>query len=793
MVTQSLVMPSAYRFRRCLITAQHTIREEENEYRLTRLEKSLDVSIRDTPLIKRWTAARELLRYPSAALGRANLPKMAEEYHIFRELSISLLKNELNPQVLLENPDCEELFHFVERHPPSILNRWEKRKILEALPFYLAYRLQESIDAVLICFVRKARLLRSRISEEVEDDRREESLALLERSSHHLRDIQIAIGEALSIGSPTPLQPFQKKLSRLYKDGMITLDKNRLYHLIGSRGAYTRKLAHRLVGIQFQGHEPHAKVLVEILQEILAFAPFDRKIPKDVVEKLTFLQIPQSLLVQRQVFEPVVMITLADYLWSGRVTVSMSRRFSNMWACVPTNEIQIDPVKWVSHRRKQLNKAWTIFEKEATTRDLVKEGRLHIQKPPRRLSSRADIMHQKRHEALVSKFNPVSIFEVVFSVNKSTNYLDEFKLRKQSSHKLQDEERLRATSGILLAIGMNIGIREMPIVLNNFHSVGRIQNIMENYMTKENLEAALKRLIQVWDERKMGKLWGPGQLVSVDGRVIGAFQNNLLSRYHYRKGRSGMTVYWFRRDDGIATRVKSLGNQEWEAWHVLDELLHPLTSQDLHASCGDTQGQFLALWSLSSILGKEIFARFRRPSRVLLFKPSAKNRADLKNLRTIRWDIIERGLPSIFRLAQAIKEDKVQASDILRRWYLYDDTGCDVAEVLRELGKVDRTEFLLRYACDMNLQYKIRDACNDAEAWNSFHEAIFWGNGGKLRSNNPDRHEETLLALTLLMDSIVFYNVDKYGMELKKAKAPTPVIWDHIQVLGKYQFRRRWI
>ena len=45
MVTQSLVMPSAYRFRRCLITAQHTIREEENEYRLTRLEKSLDAEV----------------------------------------------------------------------------------------------------------------------------------------------------------------------------------------------------------------------------------------------------------------------------------------------------------------------------------------------------------------------------------------------------------------------------------------------------------------------------------------------------------------------------------------------------------------------------------------------------------------------------------------------------------------------------------------------------------------------------------------------------------------------------
>jgi len=96
-------------------------------------------------------------------------------------------------------------------------------------------------------------------------------------------------------------------------------------------------------------------------------------------------------------------------------------------------------------------------------------------------------------------------------------------------------------------------------------------------------------------------------------------------------------------------------------------LLHPLAGQDLHSSCGDTQGQFLALWGLAEVLGKEILARFRRPSRVLLFKPSGENRCDLKNLRTVQWDIIERGLPGIFRLAEAIKSGKVRASEVLRK------------------------------------------------------------------------------------------------------------------------------
>jgi TnpA family transposase len=346
---------------------------------------------------------------------------------------------------------------------------------------------------------------------------------------------------------------------------------------------------------------------------------------------------------------------------------------------------------------------------------------------------------------------------------------------------------------MLITEGMNIGTREMPTVLDRKYTVGRLQSFIDNYMTKANLETALSCLLTIWDEHKMGQYWGPGHAISVDGRVIGAFQNNLLSRYHIRKGRSGMTVYWFLRDDGIPIRVKPLGNHEWEAWHVLDELLHPLAGQTLQSSCGDTQGQFLALWGLAELVDRRINARFRRPSRVLLFKPSARNRAGLLHLRTVRWDIIERGLPSMYRIADAIVSGKIRAVDVLRRWHLYDDRGCDVAEAFRELGKVDRTEFLLKYARDKELQGWIRDGCNAAEMLNSFHEAIFWGNGGKLRSNDPIRQEESLLALTLLMFSIIFYNVERYGEMLKKARAPTPVIWDHIQVLGKYQFRKQLI
>ena len=168
MVCQGLIMPSSFRFRRALGTATRKFNQEDNQHRIERIEQSLGVSLHELPVAQRWTTAQELIRYPPAQIGPANLPKMAQEYRTFRDLTAALEKNNLSPQVLIDHPDCERQFRFVERTRPSLLAKWEKNKVLEALPFYLAGRLQESIDAVLICFVRKARLLRSRVSEELE-------------------------------------------------------------------------------------------------------------------------------------------------------------------------------------------------------------------------------------------------------------------------------------------------------------------------------------------------------------------------------------------------------------------------------------------------------------------------------------------------------------------------------------------------------------------------------------------------------------------------------------------------
>jgi hypothetical protein len=45
----------------------------------------------------------------------------------------------------------------------------------------------------------------------------------------------------------------------------------------------------------------------------------------------------------------------------------------------------------------------------------------------------------------------------------------------------------------------------------------------------------------------------------------------------------------------------------------------------------------------------------------------------------------------------------------------------------------------------------------------------------------------------VIKNSGLGYNIQTYNKKLKKSRAPTPVIWDHIQVLGRYLFPRTFL
>jgi len=90
---------------------------------------------------------------------------------------------------------------------------------------------------------------------------------------------------------------------------------------------------------------------------------------------------------------------------------------------------------------------------------------------------------------------------------------------------------------------------------------------------------------------------------------------------------------------------------------------------------------------------------------------------------------------------------------------------------------------------DVDLQCEIRAGCNQAEFWNNFQDAVYWGRKGVISSNNPFRQRLSALFMMLIMNAIVFYNKACLGPRIENELGNikySPVFWQHINFLGKF-------
>ena len=289
----------------------------------------------------------------------------------------------------------------------------------------------------------------------------------------------------------------------------------------------------------------------------------------------------------------------------------------------------------------------------------------------------------------------------------------------------------------------------------------------------------------------MGLPWGTGETGAADGKSVEAPSRSLRSGHHFRHRLTGVSLYWLVRDDWIAARVGVIPAHDWESWHLLEAILKPLGGRPLRWAAGDTHGQHLALWGLAFLMGKEIRARFRGLGNVKLYGGGPGQTHPVEGVEPVRWDVVEQALPSLARLVEAVRSGLLSSEHLLRIANVYDEDGRNVMDGLRELGKAVRTAYVLRYACSEGIRQEVREACNRVEAWNAFEEAVFWGHGGRIQTTDEDRQEIDALCMQLVMNSIVFYNTERHGKELRRIRGATPLMWRHIGLVGEWRLTSR--
>ena len=316
------------------------------------------------------------------------------------------------------------------------------------------------------------------------------------------------------------------------------------------------------------------------------------------------------------------------------------------------------------------------------------------------------------------------------------------------------------------------------------------------------MKRAQATLVNYHSKLLLSSFWGDGSTSSSDGmRVqVGVSSLHADANPHYGNGK-GTTMYRFVSDKFSTFYTKIINTNARDAVHVIDGLLYHETELNIEEHYTDTAGYTDQVFGLSHLLGFKFAPRIRDISDLKLYcieKPNCYPKIEEILSSRINFKKIEDNFDDVLRLAYSIKEGKVTASLIMGKLGSYARQNA-LSTTLQEMGKIEKTIFILDYITNESLRRRIQRGLNKGEAMNALARAIFFGKRGELRERELQEQLQRASSLNVLINSISIWNttyLQKAINHLKKEqkfdekllKHISPLGWEHINFLGEYTF-----
>jgi len=359
-----------------------------------------------------------------------------------------------------------------------------------------------------------------------------------------------------------------------------------------------------------------------------------------------------------------------------------------------------------------------------------------------------------------------SIIDVLTDTEKWLGLHTAFSPLSGNDRRLDEPEKRFITT--LFCYGCNLGPTQTA---RSIKGISRRQVAWLNlrHASEERLDKAIVQVVNAYNKFDLPKYWGTGRHASADGTKWDLYEQNLLSEYHIRYGGYGGVGYYHVSDTYIALFSHFIPCGVYEAVYILDGLMSNKSDIQPDTLHGDTQAQSYPVFGLSYLLGINLMPRIRNIHDLTLFRPDKRYR--YKNIDTlfsgsINFKLIETHLRDMLRVVVSIKKGQISASTILRRLGTYSRKN-KLYFAFRELGKVVRTVFLLRYINEIELRQTIQSATNKSEEFNGFAKWLFFGGEGIIAENIRHEQRKIVKYNHLVSNMVILHNVVQMSLVLK--------------------------
>lgn len=164
--------------------------------------------------------------------------------------------------------------------------------------------------------------------------------------------------------------------------------------------------------------------------------------------------------------------------------------------------------------------------------------------------------------------------------------------------------------------------------------------------------------------------------------------------------------------------------------------------------------------------------------------------------QVVDWDLIERHWPDMMQVALSIQAGHVLPSMLLQKLGVYSRQS-SLYKAFSELGRVERTLFLLEYMSDADMRQHIRAETTKVESYHQFTDWIAFG-GPVLRSGDPVEQEKRIKYRDLVANAVMLHNVvdmttvlralQQEGIRVtpEMVRRLSPYLTEHIKRFGQY-------
>ena len=518
--------------------------------------------------------------------------------------------------------------------------------------------------------------------------------------------------------------------------------------------------------------------------------------------------------IDRRYYELCALAELKNALRSGDIWVEGSRQFKNFNEYLlpaqkfaklrETEDLQLavesDCEHYLKDRLEALNQQLHLVDSLAATNDLpdaiLTDSGLKITP----LDASVPQAAQRLIDQIAASLPHIKITDLLLEVDTWTGFTTHFTHLK-SGDAVKDRIPLLTA---ILADAINMGLTKMAESCPGAN-YAKLSWLQAWHIRDETYFAALAELVNAQTRQPFAEHWGDGTTSSSDGqRFRAGGKAESTGHINPKYGAEPGKLFYTHISDQYApfsSKVVNVGVRD--STYVLDGLLHHESDLRIEEHYTDTAGFTDHVFALMHLLGFRFAPRIRDLSDTKLYLPNSKIKyralapmiGGTINLRAIRthWN-------EILRLAASIRQGTVTASLMLRKLGSYPRQN-GLAVALRELGRIERTLFILSWLQSVELRRRVHAGLNKGEARNALARAVFLCRLGEIRDRSFEQQRHRASGLTLVTAAIALWNTIYIERAVRASsltdqpvdptlvKYLSPLGWEHINLTGDYQWK----